>query len=79
MPREEGVSRLISVGLNYFVHQHHGRDYYLEEDPVADLFFLGVSATFDTFEAREYPNAIQLWLNRFFIAEGAFSKPAAPD
>lgn len=66
---EEGVSRLVSVGLNYFVQLCHGRDYYLGENPVADIFFLGVSATFDAFESREYPNAIQLWLSRFYIIE----------
>ncbi|MEN0048632.1 MAG: DEAD/DEAH box helicase [Bacteroidota bacterium] len=63
------LSDLLSFFLNHFVHQYHNLDYRDQETEAARLFFNGSVEKFGGFEQREYPNAIQLWLNRFYIVE----------
>jgi uncharacterized Zn finger protein len=60
---------VVSVFLTEMVKTGHGVDALSLQNPVNRLFFTGKSVAFDKFENREYPNAIALWLNRFFIAE----------
>lgn len=63
------LNDLVSFFLNHFVHQNHSLDYRDQETEAARLFFNGSIEKFTDFEQREYPNAIQLWLNRFYIVE----------
>lgn len=63
------LQSLISVFLNYLVQIHFPLDYRLEEQAIARLFFEGSLEQFVAFEDREFPSAIQLWLNKFYIVE----------
>ncbi|MEM0994930.1 MAG: SWIM zinc finger family protein, partial [Bacteroidota bacterium] len=67
--QQNHLSDLLSFFLNHFVHQHNGLDYRGLETAAAQLFFQGSVEKFSSFEEREYPNAMQLWLNRFYIVE----------
>ncbi len=63
---------LLAVFLNYFIHSFHQLDFRLQENEVVRLFFNGSIESFQSFESREYPSAIQLWLSRFYIVEKEF-------
>ena len=58
---------VLSVFLGLLVQQYHGLKADALEQPVYQLFFAGQAVQFDKFVTREYPAAISLWLNRFFI------------
>lgn len=64
------LSALLSVFLGHFVQQWAEKPGNSAEMP--RWFFSGASKIFDRFETREYPRSIQLWLNRFYIAEKDF-------
>ncbi len=60
---------LLSFFINHFVQTHHSLDLRLQAHPVNRLFFNGSLEVFKEFESREYPNAIQLWLSKYYIVE----------
>ncbi|MCB0630142.1 MAG: SNF2-related protein [Saprospiraceae bacterium] len=66
---EDYFRTFISVFLSHFVELHYQLDYRFQADSVIRLFFNGSLEIFDDFEKREYPPAIQLWLNRFYITD----------
>ena len=70
---EDGYPALLSVLLEHFVSaglssERFSGGHFDQNDPMKGLFFQGVPERFDSFESREYPGAIQLWLSRFSIA-----------
>jgi SNF2 family DNA or RNA helicase/uncharacterized Zn finger protein len=64
---------LVSFFLTYFIKTEHGLDYKHLVHPVVNLFFNGSLERFVDFENKEFPGAIQLWLNKFFISEKEFA------
>ncbi len=60
---------VISVFINHYVHTAHGLDDAQLRETVVALFVGSEPQTFERFETREYPAAIALWLNRFFLGE----------
>lgn len=68
---DQGVA-LISLFLNEIIAFNHPFDYKILQHSIGHLFFEGGLATFSHFENKEYPAAIQLWLNKFFLADRAF-------
>lgn len=70
---EDNFTTLVSFFLNHFVKTTHGLDYKHTVHPVANLFFNGSLERFVDFENKEFPGAIQLWLNKFFISEKEFA------
>ncbi len=64
------LSALLAVFLDYFVQENTEKA--AREGELPRWFFSGAPAVFERFENREYPKNIQLWLNRFFIAEKDF-------
>lgn len=63
------MQALISVFLNHLMETHYEPDWKLREYPIVRLFFKGTLETFRDFETKEFPAAIQLWVNRFFIID----------
>ncbi|MCG8328766.1 MAG: DEAD/DEAH box helicase [Chitinophagales bacterium] len=63
------LQALVSTFLNYLVQTHYKIDRKLQDQKVSKLFFNGSLESFRDFETKEFPAAIQLWLNRFFIVE----------
>lgn len=59
---------LSSMILTARVKQFNDR-YHYKDTEIDDLFFRRDYARFNRFEDREIPAGIQLWLNKFFIAE----------
>lgn len=70
---EDYFTTLVSFFLNHFVKTEHGLDYKHLVHPVINLFFNGSLERFVDFENKEFPGAIQLWLNKFFISEKEFA------
>lgn len=68
----DATNLLLSVFLNHIVQQNHRLDYRYAEREIGHLFFNGAILNFQEYETKEYPTTIQLWLNRFFIAEKDF-------
>jgi len=66
---EDRFTALLSMFLDYFVHSHHNLNDKMMAFHVVPMFFSGDVEQFNQFETREYPTAIQLWLNKFYIAE----------
>ena len=60
---------VVSVFINYYVHTAHGLEAEQVQEPVVALFTGSEPQAFERFETREYPAAIALWLNRFFLGE----------
>lgn len=69
---EDKMPALISFFLDYLIHQHHQLNYRFREHEIGHLFFNGAILNFQTYETKEYPTTIQLWLNKFFIVEKDF-------
>lgn len=69
---KDALMALTSTFLNYFVASFNGLNYKFQQDDIANLFFSGQAQTFTQFETREYPTAIQLWLNKFYITDKTF-------
>lgn len=63
------LQSLVSTFLNYLVQVHYQIDWKLQNYAVPRLFFNGSLEVFKEFETKEFPTAIQLWLNKFFIVE----------
>ncbi len=70
--KTDALLSLCSVFITYFVQTHHNLGHRYADDELADLFFRGDLIKFGQFETREYPAAIQLWLNKFFIVEKTY-------
>jgi len=61
---------LMSLLITHLIVQNHGKiTDRIWENEVTQLFFNNVITTFDDYENKNYPNAIQLWLNTFYLAE----------
>ena len=65
------TNALCSLILTERVRQFNDRYDYKATD-VDDLFFRNTMTHFGGFEHREIPNSVQLWLNKFFIANRDF-------
>ncbi len=63
------IPALISLFLNYLINENHKLNYRYAEHEIGHLFFNGAILSFQTYETKEFPNHIQLWLNRFFMVE----------
>jgi uncharacterized Zn finger protein/ERCC4-related helicase len=63
------LQALVSVFLGYLVQAHYTVDWKMQAFAVPRLFFTGSLESFRDFENKEFPIAIQLWLNKFFIVE----------
>lgn len=70
---EDSFITLVSFFLNHYVKTEHGLNYKQLVHPVTNLFFNGSLERFVDFENKEFPGAIQLWLNKFFISEKEFA------
>jgi len=60
---------LLSFFLNHFVHTHHPLNSKHQAHSINRLFFDGSVESFNEFESRAYPSAIQLWLSTYYIVE----------
>lgn len=65
----DAITGLTSVFLNYLVLNYHNLSYRYIGEAIPQLFFGGSTQKFDRFETKEYPSAIQLWLNKFYITD----------
>ncbi|MCR9290594.1 MAG: DEAD/DEAH box helicase [Bacteroidetes bacterium] len=66
------LQSLVSTFLNHLVQTHYKIDWKLQEYAIPRIFFNGSMEQFREFETKEFPSAIQLWLNKFFIVEKDF-------
>ncbi len=66
---KDGFTALLSVFLSHFVTTHFSADYRAQEWEAIRMFFNGSLEKFVGFEQKEYPAAVQLWLNRFYIVD----------
>ncbi len=66
---EDKVPALLSLFLNDLVKNNHHLDYRYADHEIGHLFFNGAILNFKTYETKENPSHIQLWLNRFFMVE----------
>lgn len=66
-PTKDQLTGLLSFFLNHFVHSYHNLGTQVPLLEAGMLFFNGSVEQFGSFEMREYPAAIQLWLSRFYI------------
>ncbi len=62
----------ISLFLNYLVQNNHRLDRRFAEHEIGHLFFNGSVFQAQTWDAKAFPTAIQLWLNKFYIVEKDF-------
>ena len=67
--KEDYTNSLFSLFLNHFVAETTSVSYRWEKQLVEELFFRAKTPVFDTFESQNYPEAIQLWLNKFYLTE----------
>jgi len=67
--QEDNFLTLVSFFLSYFVKTNSELPLKQLIDPVVSLFFNMTVVRFEDFANKEYPNAVQLWLNKFFIAK----------
>ncbi len=63
------LQALLSIFLSHLVQTHGTLNWKLQDFAVPRLFFTGSLESFRDFENKEFPTAIQLWLNKFFIVE----------
>jgi len=63
----ENTLALTSFFLTDIVSRNHGEVGF--DNNIEKLFFTDTNQVFGTFEDREYPGAIQLWLNKFYLTE----------
>ena len=63
------LQALLSVFIGYLVQAHYTINRKLQDHAVPRLFFNSSLESFRDFENKEFPTAIQLWLNKFFIVE----------
>jgi SNF2 family DNA or RNA helicase/uncharacterized Zn finger protein len=69
----DSFTALVSFFLNHFIKTNHGLNFNQLVHPVNNLFFNGSMERFVDFENKEFPGAIQLWLNKFYISEKEFA------
>ena len=69
---EEKSLGILSLFLSKIVSTYNGESGQFHY-PIEVLFFAGHIRMFNQFEDREFPNAIQLWLNRFYLAEKKYT------
>jgi SNF2 family DNA or RNA helicase/uncharacterized Zn finger protein len=67
--KEDYLNSLLSIFLGYFMNEHHNLSLNEQSYEINSLFFNSNVETFDHFETREFPITMQLWLNRFYIAD----------
>ncbi|MEM6380331.1 MAG: SNF2-related protein, partial [Bacteroidota bacterium] len=61
---------LMSLLITHIIQQNHGKiTDRIWENEVTQLFFNNVVTAFNDYENKNYPNAIQLWLNTLYLAE----------
>ncbi len=60
---------LLSLFISHYFRGVRHRSLPFWEQPVLRLFFRGERLRFDAFEEQQHPEAIQLWISRFFLAE----------
>ncbi|MEO0340794.1 MAG: SNF2 helicase-associated domain-containing protein, partial [Bacteroidota bacterium] len=63
------LQALLSVFINHLVRSNYFIKQNIQFEVIPRLFFNGSLEKFKDFENKEYPAAIQLWLNKFFIVE----------
>ncbi|MEM7382188.1 MAG: hypothetical protein AAF361_13460 [Bacteroidota bacterium] len=63
------LQALISVFLGHLIRVHYTINWKIQDYAIPQLFFNGSLESFRDFEDKEFPTAIQLWLNKFFIVE----------
>lgn len=63
------LQALLSVFLSHLIQTHYTINWKLLDQAVPRLFFNSSLESFQDFENKEFPTAIQLWLNKFFIVE----------
>ena len=63
------TTALLSLFINYLVQTNQNLHRKFKEHEIGHLFFGGAILQFNEYENKEYPTAIQLWLNKFFMAE----------
>lgn len=73
LPPKEHFNTLLSLFINHLVHNYHGTPIRYLSNATLSLFFAGKTERFLDFERQEYPEAIQLWLNKFYIREKTFA------
>ncbi|MEL7222363.1 MAG: DEAD/DEAH box helicase, partial [Bacteroidota bacterium] len=66
---EEQTLSLVSFFLGALLRQYHQLQQRFGEKEIVHLFFNGALVGFEGYEAGAYPESIQLWLNKFYIAE----------
>lgn len=66
---EEQFTSLLSLFLTHYMNESFNADAKVSNTEVGRMFFNGDLEHFGTFENREHPKAIQLWLNKFYISE----------
>ncbi len=63
---------LMSLFLTYLMQENHGLNTRFGEHEMGHLFLNAARTQFQTYESKAYPTAIQLWLNKLFIADKVF-------
>ncbi|HHS95487.1 MAG TPA: DEAD/DEAH box helicase, partial [Phaeodactylibacter sp.] len=66
------ATALTSFFLQYLVKTHHDLTHQFKEHEVGHLFFNGAALLFNDFETKDYPAAIQLWLNKLYLTKKDF-------
>ena len=67
-PKEQFTS-LLSLFLTHYMNESFNMNVKINQTEVGRMFFNGGLEHFNSFENREHPKAIQLWLNKFYISE----------
>ena len=69
MRRDEHFTSLLSLFLTFYMNESYNRNAKVDNTAVGRMFFNGGMEHFGSFEQREYPKTIQLWLNKFYISD----------
>ncbi len=65
--KQERSIGLVSLFVSEILRLYNGDIFF--DNSIEDMFFAGSIEVFNSFEDREYPAAIQLWLNKFYLTE----------
>lgn len=66
---QDRLQNLISLFLGGMIQELYLEDYRWQREKVSNMFFQSSIESFQMFEDHAYPDAIQLWLNKFYLAE----------
>ncbi|MGK0363332.1 MAG: putative Zn finger protein, partial [Saprospiraceae bacterium] len=66
---EEQFTSLLSLFLTHYMNESFNMNAKINQTEVGRMFFNGGLENFGSFDNREHPKAIQLWLNKFYISE----------